>query len=284
MISPSTKLVCLLGTPLGFSFAPTMQNKAYEAAGVDYFYLPIECDKESLPDIMAAIRRMNFAGFAVTKPLKIEVMQYLDAIDPLAAKIGSINTAVIRDGKITGYQTDGIGFADALQENYGDYSGKSMFIFGAGGASRSSTITCCERGMKTFYITDMFEEASRSLVDDINSLTDSEAILVPHEEAQIIDCIKKCDIVVNASGIGMMPHLGESPIQKEWLSPDQFVCELAYNPQKTKFLEQAEQVGCRYMNGMRMNLIQATHRFRLWTGKEAPFEAMKRTQAELMKQ
>jgi len=282
MISPSTKLVCLLGTPLGFSFAPAMQNKAFEAAGLDYFYLPIECDKDSLPDILRAIRHMNFAGFAVTKPLKIEIMKYLDHLDMLTKQIGSCNTVVVKDGKFVGYNTDGVGFAQSLSRRYGNYTGKRMFVFGAGGASRALCFTTIANGISELYITDMYEAASQALVDDINEQTEAKAVLVQQADKNLSVHVGECDIVVNASGLGMTPHLNESPIEQHWLHPAQFACELSYNPPKSLFLKLAEKAGCQSMGGLEMSLIQGAHQFHLWTGLPEPIEQMRNTLQILM--
>ena len=103
-ITVNTKLITLLGTPLGQSFAARMQNRGYEAAGLDMLYFYTETDNEHLGDIVNGLRYMNFAGFAVTKPNKVKVLDYLDELDPLCRKMGSSNTVVrTPEGRLIGY-------------------------------------------------------------------------------------------------------------------------------------------------------------------------------------
>lgn len=107
----NTKMITLLGLPLTQSFAARMQNKGYEAAGLNMVYFYTETDNEHLGDIVNGLRYMNFAGFAVTKPNKVKVLEYLDELDPLCQKMGSSNTVVkTPEGKLIGYNTDGVGF------------------------------------------------------------------------------------------------------------------------------------------------------------------------------
>ncbi len=276
-ITVNTKLIALLGKPLGFTKAPTMLNGAFGEAGLDYFYFPVEATAESLPDILPAVRRMNFAGLVVTKPLKIEMVRYLDTIDPLAEKTGSINTVVIKNGKFKGYNTDGLGFTRALSDKYGSEAEEKTFvILGAGGASRAVCFSLAENcRAKRFVITDVVADAGMSLAADLSAKAGVEATFLTPGDRRIPVEISRSDFLLNASGIGMEPHLNETPVPSEWLRPDLFVCDLAYNPPKTRLLVEAEALGCRIMNGAGMVVMQGAMQFSLWTGKPEPIETMR---------
>ena len=168
-ITTDTKMITLLGTPLSQSFAARMQNRGYEAAGLNMLYFYTETDSEHLGDIVNGLRYMNFAGFAVTKPNKVKVMEYLDEKDPLCEKMGSCNTVVrTDDGRLIGYNTDGLGFHRSITEEGGiDIPSSTVFCIGAGGAGRAICSDLAYSGVKKLYITDAFEAASSSLVEDL---------------------------------------------------------------------------------------------------------------------
>ena len=134
-VSIKTKMVTLLGKPLSQSYAARMQNAAYRAAGIDMLYFYTEVENDHLPDVVNGIRYMNFAGFAVTKPNKVEVMKYVDEKDPLCEKMNASNTVVILpDGRLKAYNTDGIGFFRALKEEHPNtkIEESTFFCIGAG--------------------------------------------------------------------------------------------------------------------------------------------------------
>ncbi len=276
MITTNTKLITLLGYPLKQTFAPQMFNETFQKLNMDYLYFPTEIENDKLEAVVKGIRCMNFAGFNVTKPHKITIMKYLDELDELAEKIGSVNVVAIRDGKLKGYNTDGIGFARALAEETGmDLSRNTFFIFGAGGASRALSSTLAYQGAKKLYIIDAFDEVSASLVKDINGRIRECAEFVAFDKAPIRQLLQKCNVLVNASGIGMAPHLGESPVHKKFLYKELFVYDITYNPPKTQLLVDAEEAGCRTMNGIGMAIHQGIKGFSILTGMPEPTEIMR---------
>ena len=275
----NTKMITLLGTPLGQSFAARMQNAGYEAADLNMLYFYTETDQEHLGDIVNGIRYMNFAGFAVTKPNKVRVLRYLDELDPLCKKMGASNTVVkTADGKLVGYNTDGIGFYTSLTEEGGvDVKNSTFFCFGAGGAGRAMCSVLAYYGAKKIYITDFFEPCAQALVDDINNNFAPIAEFVHHGDTAKVP---ECDVIMNASGVGMGKSIGQSPVAKEILKPNQFCFDACYNPAKTQFLLDAEAQGCKILNGLGMSLYQGAAQIELWTGSKAPVEAMRQ---ELLK-
>lgn len=270
----NTKMVTLLGDPLKQSFAAQMQNSGYEAAGLNMLYFYTEVNNEHLEDVVNGIRYMNFAGFAVTKPNKVKVLQYLDELDPLCEKMGASNTVVrTPEGKLIGYNTDGIGFIRSIQKDGGiKVDENTYFCIGAGGAGRAMCSALAYYGAKKIYITDFVEESSKSLTEDINKNFAPVAEYVPHGD---FSKVKEVSVVMNASGIGMGSHIGENPMPKEFISADKFYFDACYNPDKTQFLLDAEAAGAKVLNGLGMSLYQGAAQIEHWTGKEAPIEAMR---------
>jgi shikimate dehydrogenase len=269
-----TKMITLLGTPLGQSFAARMQNRGYEAAGLNLCYFYTEVDNEHLGEVVQGLRHMNFAGFAVTKPNKVKVLEYLDELDPLCEKMGSCNTVIRHaDGRLTGYNTDGDGFYTALTGEAGiDVRKHTFFLIGSGGAGRAIASVLAYHGAPKIYVTDVCEASGRQLVSDLNGRFGADAEFVP---AGSYEKAGSCSAILNASGIGMGKTIGQSPVPKAMFQPGQFCFDACYNPAKTQFLLDAEAAGCRIMNGLGMSLYQGARQIELWTGKKAPVEAMR---------
>ncbi len=270
----NTKMITLLGTPLSQSFAARMQNKGYEAAGLNMLYFYTEVDNEHLGDVVNGLRYMNFAGFAVTKPNKVAVLKYLDELDPLCEKMGSSNTVVrTPEGKLIGYNTDGSGFYTSLTEEGGIKADQCVFFcFGGGGAGRAMCSVLAYHGARKIYITDAFESCAKALVKDINENFAPVAEFVPHGD---FSKLAASDVVLNASGVGMGASIGQSPLPKEFIKPSQFYFDACYNPGKTQFLLDAEEKGCQILNGLGMSLYQGAAQIELWTGQKAPVDVMR---------
>lgn len=273
----NTRMVALFGTPLGQSFAARMQNTAYEAMGENMLYFYCEVDNEHLPDVIKAVRYMNFAGCAVTKPNKVEVLKYLDELDDLCAKMGASNTVVkLPDGRLKGYNTDGLGAYRSFVEAGVKAEETTFFCFGAGGSGRAVSSTVAFHGAKKIYVADVVHESARSLVEDINTKIAPIAELVDCSDAESVRAhVALSDVVMNNSGLGMRGHEDETPIDKSALSPRQLCFDATYNPAQTRFLREASEVGCRTLNGVGMNIYQGAAQIELWTGREAPIDRMR---------
>ena len=169
MIDVNTKLVGLLGKPLEHSFSPEMHNSTFESMYLNYYYFPIEVGKDKLPKVLEGIRNMNFAGFNVTKPNKVRVLDYLDDIEELAEKIGAVNTVVNIDGKLIGYNTDGKGFIRSFKDKIDSGpEGKKYVILGSGGAGRSIAFNLANEGAEKIVLFDQYLYCSRKVADQLN--------------------------------------------------------------------------------------------------------------------
>ncbi|MFV0498243.1 MAG: shikimate dehydrogenase [Candidatus Fimivivens sp.] len=276
MITVDTKLIALMGNPLRQSFAPRMQNEAYRALGLPFFYFPLEVGNDHLKEMVEAFRHLNSPGFAVTKPNKIKVIEHLDGLDAFAEKMGAVNTVVKQDGKLIGYNTDGPGFIRSLTlETDCDIKASTFFIFGAGGVGRAICCALAFHGAKEIVIVDRFDAASKSLSEDINRRFAPVAGWISFEEkSQYEKAISQCHVVLNCSGVGMYPHADETPIDTALLHAGQIAFDATYNPLKTRFLQEAEQAGCRILNGLGMSIHQGAIQVKLWSGLPEPVAAM----------
>ena len=165
MIDVSTKLVGLIGNPIGHSLSPLMHNKHFESLKMNWYYLPIECNEADLNRIMQGVRGMNFIGLNITKPYKIKILPYLDKIDPLAEEIGAVNTVVKSGDELIGYNTDGEGlYHDFTHHGYGNDERARILLMGAGGAGRASRLNICEKGNCTIDIVDCIDSRAKGFI------------------------------------------------------------------------------------------------------------------------
>ena len=144
-ISGKTKVCGVIGDPIEHTMSPVMHNAAFNKLGLDYLYIPFRVRKEELAQAVAGVRALNITGLNVTLPHKVAIIPMLDRLDPLAEKIGAVNTIVNHDGVLRGYNTDAEGFLQALLEHEVEPRGKNVVVLGAGGASRAISYTLAER-------------------------------------------------------------------------------------------------------------------------------------------
>lgn len=277
-ININTKLITLLGKPLSQSYAARMQNAAYKAAGLNMMYFYTEVENDHLGDVINGLRYMNIAGFAVTKPNKVEVMKYVDEVDPLCEKMNASNTVVMKDGKLIAYNTDGIGFLRSFLEEAPDKKLEETVFFslGSGGAGRAICSVLAYEGAKKIYIANRTLSKAQDLVNDINEKFAPVAELVDFADLEAMkEKVAESDVLMNNTGLGMYSSVDQTPLDKSWLEASHICFDATYNPAKTRFLLDAEEKGCKIINGIGMSLYQGARQIELWSGQEAPVEAMR---------
>jgi shikimate dehydrogenase len=264
--SVKTKFIFLLGNPLGHSISPPMHNRVFEKLDLDYCYIPVQVTPENLKTVFSGLTKMNVAGFNVTIPHKIRIIEHLDALDPLAATIGAVNTIRIDEGKTRGYNTDGEGFIRSLEEEGKVLvHDKRIFLLGCGGASRAIAMTLAFRGAAKIFISNRTLAKAEALAAEINEeIRDCAKAIAIIPELQR-ETIKSCDILVNSTSLGMQPWDQESPIAKESLFEHLVVADIVYNPHTTQLLANAQAKGCRIVHGLGMLIHQGAAAFKLWT-------------------
>lgn len=274
-IDSKTRIVGLFGYPLGHTYSPIMQNAAFSNRGINNVYLPIEVKPDSFGTVIKAVSSMNFGGFNITIPYKVEIMKYLDKIDETAKRIGAVNTVVIKDGRLEGYNTDGIGFLKSFQEAAeATIEEKKVFVLGSGGASRAICMTLALNKAKKLYICNRTFEKALALVEDINKFMPESSTAIPMEYDDMKKAVEHADVFINTTSVGMFPEIDEIPIDSSLLKKELIVYDVVYNPRKTKLILEAEKLGCKTISGLGMLVYQGAEAFELWTGKNAPTELM----------
>ena len=285
MKSPTvtTKLVFLLGNPLGHSVSPAMHNRVFESLALDYCYLPVQVSGEHLKEVFFALTKMNVAGFNVTIPHKLAIIEHLDSLDPLAATIGAVNTIRIEGGKTRGYNTDGEGFIRALEKegNIG-VQNKKIFLLGSGGAARAIAMTLAFRGADRIFIANRTPAKALALATEINDKIAPCAQAVEMVPSLLRQSIAACDIFVNSTSLGMHPQQEEAAIAEEFLLPHLVVADIVYNPHRTKLLAMAANKGCKIVHGIGMLIEQGAAGFKLWTGIDPLVDEMREVATALV--
>ena len=279
-ITGHTELIGLMAYPIRHSSSPAMHNEAFATLGLDYAYLAFEVDNDSLEDAVKGLRALKMVGSNVSMPNKTVVGQYLDKLDPAAEMAGAVNTIVNRDGVLTGYITDGIGYMQSLKDNNIDVIGKKMTVTGAGGAAKAIEIQAALDGVKEISIfnrKDKFWSAAEKTVETIRKNTDCIVNLYDLDDKEKLrEELADSYLFAQATGVGMKPLEGQcvSP-DKSFLRPELIVTDTIYSPRETALLKMAKEVGCKTMNGLGMMLLQGDAAFYLWTGQHMPIEHMK---------
>ena len=277
-IDGHTKMYCLIGSPVGHSGSPAMYNYSFDRLGINSAYLAYDVPLEKTGEAVAALRLLGCGGFNVTMPCKTEVTKYLDRLSPACEPIGASNCVVVEaDGTLTGHNTDGLGFVANLRVHGVDVKGRRMVILGAGGAGTAVTMQSAVDGASeihifnrkgyTFYpnaeltvkkITERIPACKASVTD----LADKEALA---------EAVRNCDILVNATKVGMAPLDGETLIDPSLFRADLVVAATVYNPKETRMILEAKAAGVKAaIGGIGMLLRQGVEGFRLYTGREMP--------------
>ncbi len=275
-VSGKTRLCGIRGDPIEHTMSPVMHNAAFRQMGLDYLYVPFKVKQGELAKAMEGVRALNIRGLNVTIPHKVAVIQFLDELDSLAEKIGAVNTIVNDDGVLTGYNTDGAGFLQALLERRIEPKGKNIVILGAGGAARAISFFLADRGAHLVILNRLLElDWAKELASRISQIFNKEVKALELNKENLTDALRKADILVNATSVGMTPNIDETPVTSDLLKPDLIVVDIIYNPIKTRLLREAEAAGAKTINGIDMLVWQGALAFEMWTGMEAPVELMR---------
>jgi shikimate dehydrogenase len=268
----SIKTYCIIGDPIHHSLSPAMQNAAFAALGLNCTYIAFRVPTGELKESVESLRNINIAGFNVTVPHKIGVINYLDELDATAKTVGAVNTVNNINGIFKGYNTDIYGFIEPLHKRKVDFQGMKVLLLGAGGAARAVVAALAqERGINNLTIANRNIDRAKELASIGSSLgIKSEA--VPLEMAQELSCIS--DLIVNATLLGMNNET--SLIDYQHINKGSIVYDIVYRPIVTDLIDNAKQAQAHVVYGYEMLIAQGARAFEIWTGLAPPIDVMKK--------
>jgi shikimate dehydrogenase len=272
----------VFGDPIGHSLSPAMHNVAFSALQMDCIYHAFRVRPEKLEKAILGAEAMGFGGLNLTVPLK-ETALKLDCIkpDPLAEKIGAINTIVFeKAGEITGYNTDGLGAKKALLESAVEIKGSRIVVAGAGGAARAIAFQLAADDAEITII-NRTEERAIELARDISAAA-LPGRITGTGLSGIKNLLRETDVLINTTTLGMHPNTDTAIATVEELHSDLIVFDIVYNPLETRLLREAKAAGAKTVSGVLMLVYQGAEAFKLWTGIEPPVELMKKTVLEAL--
>lgn len=271
MIKGSTNIVALIGHPVEHSFSPPMHNRAFEKLNLDYVYVAFDVEPANLKSAIEGAKALNIKGFNVTIPHKISVMEFLDEIDEVARLIGAVNTIDFKNMK--GYNTDGIGAVEAIEE-VTSIKGKNVVIAGAGGASRAISFYIAKYGADAMTILNRNPLKAQNLASDVSNsglIGEVKSDSISEINAYLADA----DILIDTTPVGMHPNVDDEPIAtSQNMHEDLVVFDAVYNPNETVLLKEAIKAGAKPVYGIKMLLYQGAESFKIWTGHDAPVDEM----------
>ena len=270
-LSPETAVYGVIANPVAHSASPTIMNRAFAALDIDAVYLPFLVD--DVASFVRDFQKLDVRGYSVTVPHKQGVMDVVDDIEPLAAKVGAVNTLVRRADRWYGANTDLQAAVSSIERACAEVgaalSDARALVLGAGGAARAVACGLVDSGASVTIANRTFEKA-QALAAEVG------ADCVRLSEASTVEC----DIVANTTSVGMHPHVDATPIGASAFHEGQVVFDAVYNPAETRLIREAAAAGARVVTGIDMFIEQAAAQFALWTGREAPRETMRRALTE----
>lgn len=266
-INWETKLYCLIGHPISKSLSPIIHNSFYRLNKKNSIYLTFDIEEEKLNDIIHGFIAMNVQGFNVTIPHKIKIMDYLDEISKEAKLIGAVNTVKNINGRLIGYNTDGLGFLKSLKDKKIDIKNKNILILGAGGAANAISTSLALSGVNTIYINNRNIDKGKELARKIKLQFSN--INVDYGDLTLSNVFKEeVHMIVNCTSVGMYPYADETPIVLNGFSKDLIVYDIIYKPEKTKLLKLSRNEGYTTIGGLPMLINQGLYSQKIWLDEE----------------
>ena len=271
-VSGATRLAAVIGDPVRHSLSPALLNAAFAATGMDWTFVALEVAAGNTARAIDGLRTLGLAGLSVTMPHKGAVASLVDRCDETAEQLAAVNCVAVQDGDLVGHNTDGDGFIDGLVRDAGrDAVRGTAVVLGAGGAARAITQALGKSGAAEVLVANRTPDRA----EEAALLAGSAGRAIPM--AKTVDAVRSANLVVNATpvGMGVDPNpSGPTPINPDLLQVGQVVVDLVYHPLETSWLVEVRRRGVEAYGGLSMLVFQAARAFSLWTGREAPVEAM----------
>lgn len=276
----NTQVIGIIGHPVKHSYSPYIHNVAIELKKLDYVYLPFDIPSSNLQSALRGVTAFGIKGLNVTIPHKEVVLQYMNSVSEEVTVIGSVNTIVNDQGKITGYNTDAFGILETLLPFKEEIAGSQVTVIGAGGSARAVIYTLIRHFKpKKLFIINRNERRAENLKEYFSEKMKYAPIkakeLVPPTAFEVM---KDSKLIVHATPVGTSPKENDSiTTSVDVFSKGQIVFDLVYNPQSTLLMKTAFSAGATTLNGLSMLIGQAAKSFELWTGVDFPQEDVQKS-------
>lgn len=277
MRNPLQKLA-IIGDPVGHSASPAIYNATFPVMEIDAVYEAWPTRRDDVPAAIQRLRDENMLGMNVTVPHKEAVLPLLDEVEAGARAIGAVNCIRKQDGRLIGHNTDKAGFVESLRNEGFAPSGSRVLILGVGGSARAICVGLIEAGAGRLILAGRRPEPVQVLASHLRAFSPG----TPIDEAgwgddRFYEGAIRANLIVNCTPIGMAGTgtEQESPLPRELLRPNLWVCDLVYRPPETTLLRQARESGAHTLGGLEMLVLQAVESVRLWTGREPPVDVMR---------
>ncbi|MEB2279192.1 shikimate dehydrogenase [Lysinibacillus xylanilyticus] len=256
------KWFAVMGDPIEHSKSPAMHNAWFEEMSIDATYIPVHVSSENLEPAVAGLKTLGASGWNITIPHKTAIIPYLDELDELAKKMGAVNTVVrTKEGRLKGYNTDGVGFVRSLEEAVGkSHKDKPVLLIGAGGAARGIAFALQQQGYTNLTIANRTVANAQAIVDEMGV---GQAISLAEAEELLADF----GILVQMTSAGLATGNFSMPFSLERLARGAIVADIVYNPLMTPFLKAAEEKGATVVTGLGMFVHQGAVAFEHWLGE-----------------
>jgi 3-dehydroquinate dehydratase/shikimate dehydrogenase len=262
------KVYGVIADPVRHSISPAVHNRAFQARRLDAVYLPFLVAPSHLRDFFTVAEKLPLAGFSVTIPHKQKIMRYLDVVEPLARRIGAVNTVWRKAGRWRGTNTDAEGVIAPLGRQL-RLRNASVLIVGNGGAARSAACALADAGARLALV-----GRNPDRVRALSKVCNAEPLLKEQLETRHFDA------VVHATPLGMFPHVNECYFNGR--IPAEIVFDMVYNPLETELIRRARTQGKTVVPGINMFVEQAVRQFEIWTGLSAPRSLMESVAMEAL--
>jgi shikimate dehydrogenase len=273
MIGGRTRLLALIGQPVEHSLSPRMHNASFAADGLDYVYVALDVRPQDLTSAVRGAVALGFRGFNVTMPHKRTLLPLLDEMDEATRISGAVNTVVVEESKLGGFNTDGGGLVEACQEAGIGIAGRRVLILGAGGVAASIAFAFAGEGAREMHIVNRSAARGRELSGKLRRAKE-EIRVQAYPLGALGEAASRADIIVNATSLGMKEG-DPLPIPVKYLDEGRAVCDAVYRPDaETSLVRLAREQGARVASGKRMLLYQGVLAQKLWTGREPNVMAM----------
>jgi shikimate dehydrogenase len=273
-VSGRTKVCGVIGYPIKHTFSPTIHNAAFAHLKLDFVYVAFQVKTEELENAISGVRSLGIHGLNVTMPHKNAVVRYLNEMDPTAKFMRGVNTILNNNGRLVGFNTDGVGAMNALKENGVNLNGKKMLLLGAGGAANAIAFEAAQEVEELTILNRTPEKAKKLaeiLVRKFRKRIEGNSLSEPN----INKALQNTNVLINATSVGMHPNVDRSLVAPEWLRSDLCVMDIIYNPLETKLAKDARSKGAKVIDGIEMLIYQGAASFEVWTNHAAPVKVMK---------